>query len=864
MATALANVQLAIKIGATDSASDVIRKTQDSMKGLKTTAEETSALGDKFSEVGETAASGLGKVARLGRPLASFAGDASAEVRELGHGLHGLDLLLTLLPGPIGMTVGALAALAGGAFLLNKHFSEAAAKMELLGGPGAAALKDGLDVDTDTAIKLSHALDDLANKSLVPSDALLKQVGENAERIGKEPSEAMLKFVAAIAAGPDELVKFQREFGRLNGMAGSTKDLAASLGFSPETLGLSKAMTAEEQKKRDLTEALTTIELRRADMRSAEEQATLAQARQHQTIRAGAESHWQEEQASQERIVVAMQAKVDKETALVNDMVRESEIAAAIAASQGNLHSRIALLDAQAAAATDKKAKYSLQEQAATAAQLEAKRALNKFDNEHGKTTDDSLQKSRNELEVALLTADARNKTIKTEKDADAKSAKEKGKSAQQAYLQSLDAEAQAVMHLAKAEADAALGSAAELGLKIKLIAAEESAAIESSKKVHTTRLGHRAAEDAAHIEASVKRRALEVEEAQKASEQHQQTLDEQEKAQRARAQTFSQLLQAQGREQEAIDTELAQTRADAAATVLKAENQLENAIESGKKSQRELAEMSEQVAAKRVIATETVEQAELRAEQERQAIKVKNLEAAGRAIDGVVAQLSAIGQTGNLTAAALAQSISSITKGFIAWGSIADKDKDKLSKTVAAVGEAASGITNSIINASSQRLLQQIDVEEQSALSHATTEAQKAAITEKYEKKKADARDAAQRESAAVAGLVAAAQAVAYAFTPGMQTAAIGQGVAAAMFAAIAGGAAGSSYVPGAATAGSGGFNASGASGAGGTAGSGSGGVTLVTNFNGVYATQQQVGKALNASTASLAGTGITQRKGA
>ena len=876
-------VQNRIQIDGVDNASDAIRKAQDSLRGLeaqsaktggaagglrsnfKGVSDEAGGLGERFNEAGEAGAGAMSKIGRLARPLAGFTGNAAGEVKELGHGLHGMALAMELLPGPVGLAVGAIAGLTVGAVLLNKHIAESAAKMELLGGPSADALKKGLNLDADSAVKLSQALDGLANKNLVPSTELLKKVGENAERMGKEPAEAMVKFVAAIAAGPDELGKFQKEFGKLAGLSTSGLDLAKQIGLSPEALGLSKELTAEEARKKDISEALTAIEVKNASVRLATAASMKAADEAANTVNFVKRATLQRESEEQTHIADSLRSQIASERELLGDMQRVAELAAATAAAQGNLHSRVALLDAEAAAASSKKAKYSLQEQAATAAKLEATRALNAFDAEHGKTTDDNLQKQRNELQVTLLTAQARDEAIKTEKDADAKADKAKGKAGAAARLQALEAEASAVGRLAKAEADAAQDYATRTALQLKLIDAEEKAAVASAAKIHTTRLGHQASEQAAHVEATAKRLALETEAAQKLAQLHQQTLDAQDNADKAKAQTIAQRLQAQGRQEEAIDTELAQTRADAAAAIIKAESEVAKARADRKISAAELAEIEAQAAAKSVVAAESVAQAERKAADAKRALRAEDIDKAASALEGVGAALSNIGQNGNYAAQAIGGSISSMSKGLSALGHIADDDAQKLGKTVEAIGVAAAGVANTIIAASSQRLLAQLDVEEQGALKGAKTEEEKARITEKFEKKKADARDSAQRQSAGVMAAVSAAMAIAYAFTPGMQAAAVGQGVAAAAFLAIAGGAAGSSYVPGAhgGAGGAGGFNQP-AGGAGGGSSGGGTGTTTVVNFNQPFVTGQQIGVALSAYQKSLAVTGFaTSRPG-
>ena len=860
MASALAKVQLGISITAADNASDAIRKTQGSLGGLQKTAEETSKAGEKFSEVGESAASGLGKVARLGRPLASFAEGASGEVRELSHGLHGLDLLLTLLPGPIGLAVGAVGGLAAGMFLLNRHMEQSAAKMELLVGPDARALADNLGFSADEAVKLSKAISDLGEHAVLPTAEMLREVKENAERLGIEPAEAVIKFMAAWKGGAEEIEKVQQEIGKLSFHVMSAAEVAKSLRLDPEEIGLEKSVTTADKLKQKLTE----IGKETADLESVEKSLTEAQERlksaRWQTYEKDKEAV---AQLTQQRDILTSEVAASKMLALANaEIIDQQRGITELEKYRQNIGQA---LENQAGLARTKDLATGLKLQAILEQRELIDRQINAVEALRVVIGDKDADAQRVALLLAKQQLDVKQKGIV---DTDHSEKKAKAAAAQQNHLAALEAEAAAVMHLAKAEADAAVGTAAEHGLKIKLIDAEEHAAIEASKKVHMAKAGHEAAEKAAHIEAEAKKTALVVDDEQKLLQLNQQRLDAEEGRDKARAQTIAERLRSQGREDEAIAAELAQAHVDASAAILKAEHEVEVARVKRHENEKAFAEIEATANAKKIVATEALAQAEIKASQATRSLHDQDVDAALKGLEGVAERLSAIGANGNLAAAAVGQSVASMTKGLGALGKIADDDAQKLGKTVEAVGNAAAGVANAIINAANARLLSQLDIEEQGALKTAKSEQEKAAITEKYEKKKADARDAAQRQSAGISAAVAAAQAIAYWWTPGMQAAAIGQGVAAGAFLAIAGGAAGSSYVPGAATAGmggdtGGGFNSAGATGSSGAVGNGQA-VTIVNNYNQPLVTQQQIGKGCSDSLRSLRNTGADRSRGA
>ncbi len=312
MAIPAMKVETRISLGVEDNASAGIKSAHSALKDFGHEAEGTGA---KFHEMGEQGAAGLSKVSRLGRPLAGFAGEAKGEVTELSHAMHGFAMVTELLPGPLGMAAGAVVGLAAGAYLLNKHLDETAAKMELLVTPEARQMGEQLGLSTDGVLKLTKALSAFTPKDIKPTNEMLKEVGENAERLGQDKAENIAKFLAAWKEGPDAIKKVQEEIGTLNLRVESLSDVSKSLGFDPALIGLDKAVTVTDRLKQNVQD----ISKERADVVSTEE--TL-----NKLLESDALDRWQTRDAAMEqRQELERQLEVQKAQVAASEMLAKSQ-----------------------------------------------------------------------------------------------------------------------------------------------------------------------------------------------------------------------------------------------------------------------------------------------------------------------------------------------------------------------------------------------------------------------------------------------------------------------------------------------------------------------------------------------------------
>ena len=267
MSIPAAKVETRITLVGEDRASKVVR---DAHGAVREFGHEAESLGPKFHEAGEQAAGAMSKVSRLGRPLSSFAGESSGEIRELSHGLHGFALITELLPGPLGMAAGAIAGLGVVAVLVGKHMEEARAKAKLLWTPESDHLREALNLDAEGASKVAQAMGELNTKAIKPNDELLKEIIERGELLGEKPVEAVKALAEAWKGGAAALLKYEQLHGDIDNLDKDTIDNAAArLGLNREDLGL-------EEKKLDLkgqlnVEFLNALEAQR-QMRKAQQE----------------------------------------------------------------------------------------------------------------------------------------------------------------------------------------------------------------------------------------------------------------------------------------------------------------------------------------------------------------------------------------------------------------------------------------------------------------------------------------------------------------------------------------------------------------------------------------------------------------
>ena len=209
---------------------------------------------------------------------------------------------------------------------------------------------------------------------------------------------------------------------------------------------------------------------------------------------------------------------------------------------------------------------------------------------------------------------------------------------------------------------------------------------------------------------------------------------------------------------------------------------------------------------------------------------------------------------------------ISAIGEGLSIAATAAKDLVENVKGTPAAVkiaSNAVGGIASVAIDADTQRTLKSIEADKQRKLSTATSEEERARITQEAENRKAAAVESAEKRKAVILGLMEVAKAAAsYPNIPEMAA----HGVAAALYAGVAGGAFGSASGGGGAASpgGGGGFSDATSAASRDVAASGDGGVTVINNFNQPLVTQQQIGVASINAIRSTGRTGHAQSKGA
>ena len=276
---ATGTVRQIIEFKGQDDTTAVANKVKKSVEGIAVAADKTGKATSKINGKGlEEIQQKSGDVESALKGISDFAGDAKGQVSQLGDSFGAVEGIMRLLPGPIGLATTAIAGLAIGAKLLSDYISQSAAKAQLLTTGLGSSLADSLNLGADGAIKLSAALADLGDKSLRPSELLLKQVADNARALGQDPADNVAKFIAAWKQGPEAVAKVEQEIGKIGTAIRTLSETAAGLGLDVVALGFQKAVTPAEE----LNTALSDAALLNKEISGLEEQrlAILEEARE--------------------------------------------------------------------------------------------------------------------------------------------------------------------------------------------------------------------------------------------------------------------------------------------------------------------------------------------------------------------------------------------------------------------------------------------------------------------------------------------------------------------------------------------------------------------------------------------------------
>lgn len=871
MTRAVARIEQKIIITGADNSADAIRRAQANLGSFSKTARKARTDIKAASDVGRDAFShglpGLqGKHDSFNR-LSAAVGGAGGALQETTHGVALLDAAMRLLPGPLGAVAAGLTAVGAGAFLVGRHLSEAQAKLEQLGGSGVRDLKEGLDLSADGAVKLSQALDKLDSGSLRPSSELLRQVREDAERMGKDGEQAMSRFVDAIRRGPDAIRDFTREFGNLGSAIQSLPNLALSLGLDPLALGLVKATTDEANRLKATQEALARIQLQRLELAKAEtEEEHRRGLLAEQTTSFRRQTALLDVRAAQER-TVAIRQQIEREREALQVTQQRAQVDLEAAAQRAATAARADVLEARANLAITRGERARLRSSAATARQLAAVRALNAFDREHGRVLAANLQVQRSALQVRVLQAQAGARALRAERAAEARQRADRAAAARAAI-------AGLQLRTARAEVDRdGLRTQQE---RLRLLDLEEA----KERAATGTIRNRRQREEARHaitVEFATKRAALQrqledetgaaatrnfellrsqtersVEIAQRAATARAETA-------RARSASIAESLRQTGQVELAQQTELRQARADFAATVQRIDTELAESRKDVAVGSVDAANLETEAEEKRVQAKLALAQVEKRVDAERAQAQKDRIDAAAASLRDSASALASAGQgIGSVRLEGVGQGLAAAAT---AGANLANNFKD-IPKATDAIATGLGGIGAAAIDAESRRTQQQLEQEKQRELSTASSEQERAAITERFERQKAAVAEEAERRKAAILGAMEVARGVAAAATGNFRGAAA-HGVAAGLFGAVAGGAFAGAPSTGRGEGGASGGGFASAETTPAATGGGGGGVVIQQNFMMPLVTQQQIGKSVNDTLKSLGTTGHRRARG-
>jgi hypothetical protein len=870
MAGPVANVRNVITIEGVDHASGAIDKAKKSLDGLEAGARKAGkGVKDAGAHAKGAFSHGLpgleGKHDVFNR-LASAAGGAGGALQESAHGVALLDAGMRLLPGPLGAAAAGIVAVGAAIFLVNKHLNEASAKLALLGDAHTGELAKGLGIDEDAAIKLGQALNGLSTKSLRPTDALLRQVARNAERMGLDAGKAATELVKAWEGGPDALRKFQAEYGKLAGLATNTADLAASVGVSAEALGLVKAQTQADRERVAVSESLLRIQQLQVEIGAADQTARKAgYGREAQAIRESANARSS-----------AAKANIDNERvwlAAVNARAIAEREAAAVAEDaarrQAESLARLNVFEAQANATLDDGIATQTHAAILVKRQEIAAGALLAFNVANQGVLTGTLLVQRQGLQIALAQSEA---AVIASAKASGAALSAKRKQAAAEALTTRNAIADANLRTLRAQVDRdGLQTQRE---RIALLDVERAKAIGSTASIKNARARNATllAIDEEYATARAKLdRDIAKEEADLQSELGN-LLDDQAKRSvaiaksasdavlataRARATSLADVLRTQGKDDEAAAVERRQARADHNQALIAIDQERIAALADNVGDVEEAAAIEAEADQKRIQAKLALADVERRLAADSQARAVAARADAAASLQGPIDALRQLSSLGAVSAGG--EGLAAVVKGFTELDAAMSKSEVNASEVADAIGGTLTGVAGAAIDADTKRTTAAIDADTKRRLSTATTEDERAAIVADAEQRKAAAVDAAERRKAGISAAVEVAKGIAAAASYDFVGAA-GHGAAAIAFGAIAGGAGGS--VP-TASAGGGGFNAP-SQGQGQGSAQASGSVTNVFNFNQPLATQQAIGKAVHGSLKSLGGTGTDKGRGA
>ena len=757
-------------------------------------------------------------------------GDAFGEpLKRLGDVAGGLEGVIKGLPGPIGIAAGAVGLLGAGAFLVYDHFRKAAATIEQLGAAGADDLRQQLDLSAEAAASLSQALADLPVR-LRPAQAVLADVRDRAEAIGKDGEEAVGKFVSALAQGPEALRSFEREFGKLARATDDLPSVAERLGLSQQALGLVRdGATEAERAKAAASEAvlqerqrqavLTVIARLDGEIAGATARATPGLQAQRESLVAQAEA-LREVVGSTVAEANALQDVVSRQRAATDASKARQESAAAAAAS-------IAVAEAEAGVLLDARegAQQRLGVLVLRQAEIDRQRVELQRQATAGVIAEGDHRKALTDLRGKELSLAAAELAL-------GKQAQQERSQRSAAARAAADGELAARIRLATVEATAAEQSVNTLGdvtrLRLDALALQERAERSAAGRAANTASGRAVALLAIEGDFAARRRALAAS-----------TIE----AERAGAEQTRQLVEASNARSAQLAKESADAIVGAAAArssrladAARAEGDIERATLIERRQawadyQQAVVAIQDQLAAKRAaVAAGSVDASNVEAE-------ARAREAA--AAEGYAARIArADSERAQAQAAAVQSTISAISGPVVAAAGAANS---KIGEAISIASQGAQAVGQAWGSFAAAA---------PAAISAAGGVA--AAFVD------------GERGKATVLAISETAASVA-SFASGNVAGGFGHAASAALYGSIAGGlvggaggASGSGGIASSASAGVGGAPPSPSAVGGAGTGSGGGGAPIVVNFNATLTTRAEVAKGVAKATRALRGTGF------
>lgn len=512
---AAARVETKIVLSGEGNAADAVRKVKQGLDGLDAAgakaAKGTAAAGasvEAFAKAStQTAQRGGAAFSGL---AAVLGGSVVPELAKAGQSLTAAGAAANILPGPIGLAAAGVAALALGAFELNKHFSEVAAKVANLGTAGTRDLADRLHLSVDEAIKLEQALGELP-AALKPTESLLQVVRQRAEAIGKEGGDAVAKFAEALAKGPEALKAFEAEFGRLSSVSAKLPDVTSRLGLSREALGIATGVANEAERAKAAAERAVVLDRERQGLLAGAEQleAKAAQSSVARSLELGKQADSLRRQAATFDELV--RAATDEANALQAVVARQQEAeAAARRRSQvaGVVSAEIAVFEAQASAQLDRQnaLRLNLHASQLRAADLARRQVELQTAHNRGLVSELDFRAQSAALQAEGFRLQVAEQAIGKQAAADLEARRAKGR-------QALDAELAARIRLAKVQADAIEASVAPGAHEARLrqLALEEAAEVGKAQREVNTARGRESAIAAIRQEFAQKRLGLDL-----------------------------------------------------------------------------------------------------------------------------------------------------------------------------------------------------------------------------------------------------------------------------------------------------------------------------------------------------------------